>query len=99
MFEQARWTGAPGGEQKRRRIVSIEVQCPNPLCAKVHRVKNRWAGRRGTCPDCGTVIQVPDPIATPPMLAPTEKSYQAPAEADATFVDEMQPQAMDFELP
>jgi hypothetical protein len=45
--------------------VSIEVECPNPDCAKVHRVKNRWAGKRGTCPDCGTIIEVPGGTPVP----------------------------------
>jgi hypothetical protein len=43
----------------------IKVQCPNPACGKVHTVKNRWAGKTGTCPDCGAVISVPN-ATTPP---------------------------------
>jgi outer membrane biosynthesis protein TonB len=48
--------------------VSIEVQCPNPDCAKVHRVKNRWAGKRGTCPDCGAIIEVPGGTPAPAAM-------------------------------
>jgi hypothetical protein len=71
--------------------VSIEVHCPNPACARVHRVKNRWAGKRGTCPDCGAVIKVPDP----------SKALQAPPrpEEEATVAHEMPAEAMEFALP
>ena len=41
------------------------MQCPNPACGKVHAVKNRWAGKTGTCPDCGAAISVPN-ATTPP---------------------------------
>jgi hypothetical protein len=79
--------------------VSIEVQCPNPRCAKVHRVKNRWAGKRGTCPDCGTIIQVPLPSAASPPPLPAGKADRTTAEVVATVSDEMPPQALEFALP
>jgi hypothetical protein len=80
--------------QPRRRLVSIEVQCPNPQCALVHRVKNRWAGRRGTCPACGSVIQVPGPA---PVAPPGQEEPRLPA-AGQNATQELRPQAMEFEL-
>jgi hypothetical protein len=77
--------------------VSIEVQCPNPDCAKVHRVKNRWAGKRGTCPDCGAVIRVPDPSAARPT--PAEGAPRRADDPEAAAAREMAPQAMEFALP
>lgn len=37
----------------------IEVHCPNPICARVHVVKNRYAGMRGRCPSCKAWMYVP----------------------------------------
>ena len=37
----------------------IEAHCPNPTCARVHQVKNRYAGMRGKCPACGSWMYVP----------------------------------------
>jgi hypothetical protein len=73
--------------------VSIPVQCPNPACGKTHRVKNRWAGKRGTCPDCGTVIEVPGvPLAQPVASAPSHSAASAqemrPLSADITAAAE-----------
>lgn len=48
----------------------IEVHCPNPACARVHAVKNRYAGMRGKCPACGSWMYVPDTGALPSMAAP-----------------------------
>jgi hypothetical protein len=53
--------------------MSIEVRCPNPDCAGVHKVKNKYAGMRGKCPDCGTWMLIP-------RLAPASRSVPAPAE-------------------
>ena len=49
----------------------IEVHCPNPVCARIHHVKNRYAGMRGHCPACKAWMYVPtangmDSVATPP---------------------------------
>jgi hypothetical protein len=71
--------------------VSIEVQCPNPDCAKVHRVKNRWAGRRGTCPDCGAIIEVP---GTPPPVprrkpAPLPEPEPEPVAAEVAVEEDV----------
>jgi hypothetical protein len=75
--------------------MSIPVQCPNPACAKTHRVKNRWAGKRGTCPDCGSVIEVPgvplaQSVASVPGPGATPDSYAEdirPLSADITEED------------
>jgi hypothetical protein len=43
----------------------IEVHCPNPVCARVHQVKNQYAGARGKCPACGSWMYVPASGAMP----------------------------------
>lgn len=48
----------------------IEVHCPNPVCARVHLVKNRYAGMRGKCPACNYWMYVPQQGAMPSMAAP-----------------------------
>jgi hypothetical protein len=70
--------------------MSIAVQCPNPSCGKVHRVKNRWAGKRGTCPDCGAIIAVPD-NAGQPAHPPAGNGAPAPSE-------EMRPLSVDMQI-
>jgi hypothetical protein len=68
----------------------IKVQCPNPACGKVHAIKSRWAGRTGSCPECGTTISVPNSTAprtgdrTSPALGPSrkEEGNSRAAEAD-----------------
>ena len=50
----------------------IEVHCPNPGCARVHRVKDRYAGQRGKCPLCAHWMYVPGAVvaASPPARWP-----------------------------
>src|SRR5436309_1301759 len=43
--------------------MSISIACPN--CGKALRVKDEWAGRRATCPGCGTTFPVPGTAAAP----------------------------------
>jgi hypothetical protein len=42
--------------------MSIEVQCPNPDCAKVYKAKDKYAGLQCYCPDCRAIMDVP-PLA------------------------------------
>lgn len=37
----------------------IAAHCPNPACARVHQVKNKYAGMRGKCPVCGSWMYIP----------------------------------------
>lgn len=67
--------------------MSIVVECPNPDCGKTHRVKNSWAGRRGTCPDCGAVIEVPVPEGTP-MPRPKAPNARKPKLAPEQVAEE-----------
>jgi hypothetical protein len=46
----------------------IEVHCPNPVCAHVHLVKNRYAGMRGKCPVCSSWMYVPVGLQMPSMI-------------------------------
>ncbi len=48
----------------------IEVHCPNPQCAKVHLVKDKYAGMRGKCPACASWMYIPR--STPPAVAELE---------------------------
>jgi hypothetical protein len=48
----------------------IEVHCPNPVCARVHNVKNKYAGMRGKCPACGSWMYIPKTGAMPSIVAP-----------------------------
>jgi hypothetical protein len=45
--------------------MSIQVQCPNPDCGKVHKAKDKYAGLQCYCPDCRTVMEVPAGPAAP----------------------------------
>jgi hypothetical protein len=79
----------PRNEEGAAQVPAIKVRCPNPACGKVHAVKKRWAGKTGTCPDCGTPISVPNAAAPPPGDLPSrvpgqqrEKSGRRAADVD-----------------
>src|SRR5437588_9164085 len=40
--------------------MSIRVTCE---CGKELRVKDEYAGKRGKCPSCGKILQIPQPEA------------------------------------
>jgi hypothetical protein len=61
----------------------IEVHCPNPGCAKVHLVKDKYAGMRGKCPACDSWMYIPREAAAT-MIAPR------PAELEAAAVKKRQ---------
>ncbi len=48
-----------GPTRERVLVMAIEVHCPNPACARIHKVKNRYSGMRGQCPDCKSWMYVP----------------------------------------
>jgi hypothetical protein len=49
----------------------VVVHCPSPACARVHRVKDKYAGLRGKCPACGAWMFVPAaPAPAAPAAAP-----------------------------
>jgi hypothetical protein len=48
----------------------IAVHCPNPACARVHQVKNKYAGMRGKCPACGSWMYIPVTGQMPSMVVP-----------------------------
>lgn len=54
----------------------IEVHCPNPNCARVHMVKNRYAGMRGKCPSCGSWMYVPHSGQMPSMGIPRPEGLE-----------------------
>jgi hypothetical protein len=62
----------------------IEVHCPNPACARVHAVKNRYAGMRGKCPACGSWMYVPEHGQLPSMIAPRPEGLEKAAWAPET---------------
>ena len=54
----------------------IEVHCPNPACARVHHVKNKYAGMRGKCPACESWMYISvNAVAMPsmPSMAPAAR--------------------------
>jgi hypothetical protein len=59
----------------------IEVHCPNPICARVHAVKTRYAGMRGKCPACGSWMYVPRTGFVPSMAAPRPEGLEESASA------------------
>ena len=58
--------------------MTIEVKCPNPDCAKVFKVKDELAGKKGKCSQCGTAIHVPAaaPSGTPAGTQEQAKAFQ-----------------------
>ena len=64
--------------------MSIQVQCVQ--CGASHQVNDRLAGRRVRCPECDTVIHVPELEAAPEPadLAPLEPE---PVESEAVAVE------------
>lgn len=52
--------------------MAIETHCPNPKCARLHRVKDRYAGMRGKCPRCGSWMYVPKLAAPVEQVTPSE---------------------------
>lgn len=54
----------------------IEVHCPNPGCAKVHLVKNSYAGKRGKCPACGSWMLIPASGMMPSTIAPRPQGLE-----------------------
>lgn len=54
----------------------IEVHCPNPSCARVHLVKNRYAGMRGRCPACKSWMYVPKSGFLPSMATPRPEGLE-----------------------
>ncbi len=59
----------------------IEVHCPNPACARMHWVKDKYAGRRGRCPACQSWMYVPREAVpeTMPTLPPQGFGWPAAA--------------------
>ncbi len=59
----------------------IEVHCPNPNCARIHLVKNRYAGMRGKCPACAAWMYVPVVGNMPSLVTPRPPELEAAAAA------------------
>jgi hypothetical protein len=55
--------------------MSIQVQCPNPNCGKLHKAKDKYAGLRCYCPACRAVMAVP----ARPAAAPRAETRRAAA--------------------
>jgi hypothetical protein len=56
----------------------IEVHCPNPACARIHIVKNKYAGMRGRCPACQSWMYIPVTGAMPSMNVPRPAAVEEP---------------------
>jgi hypothetical protein len=59
-------------------VMPIEVHCPNPQCAKVHLVKDKYAGMRGKCPACSAWMYIPK-TAAPTMIVPRPEALEEAA--------------------
>jgi len=57
--------------------MAIPVQCP--ACGKTLNVKDEMAGKRGKCPQCGNIIEVPRPGAIPQAPAPPAPEAPQPS--------------------
>jgi len=55
--------------------LAITVKCTG--CGKTLKVKDELAGKRGKCPGCGTIIQIPKAPAAPPASPSTEQEQGA----------------------
>jgi hypothetical protein len=63
--------------------MGIEARCPN---GHQVRVKDRFAGRKAYCPECGSTFRVPLPGATPTLPAATPTlPAAAVVSLDATY--------------
>jgi uncharacterized protein YxjI len=63
--------------------VPIQVQCANPACAKVLRVKDELAGKTVKCPACQAALPIPKAGAAAPAAKPAAKPAAAPAQKPA----------------
>jgi hypothetical protein len=78
--------------------MSIEVQCPNPDCGKVHKAKDKYAGMPCYCPDCRAIMDVP-PLPGH-ASAPTFEPFAADASlAEAPAHDTSEEHAAGDEAP
>lgn len=59
----------------------IELTCQ---CGKAFKVKDELAGKRGRCPVCGTVMQVPDAPVFIPIQAPARPTPKPAKVSNAT---------------
>ena len=50
--------------------MSIRVKCPE--CQRVLEAKDRYAGKRAECPDCGKPLTIPNPSEESPTTAEGE---------------------------
>jgi len=67
--------------------MSIDVTCGG--CGKLLHVPEKAAGRKGKCPHCGAVVQVP-PLDAPPIIEAAlvgEPSVEEPSPARAAAAD------------
>ena len=55
--------------------MAIEFGCPS--CQQMVRVADAAAGKKGKCPRCGTIVQIPGPAAAAPVVAAAPKPKPA----------------------
>src|SRR5690242_5396932 len=65
----------------------FKVQCPNPACGKVHTAKTSWAGRKGTCRDCGAALIIPNVPASRTGDVTAGASSSSPKEGRSRAAD------------
>src|SRR5262249_54750819 len=57
-------------------------------CAKIHLVKNKYAGKRGKCPACGSWMIIPTTGLMPSMMAPRPAELGQAAAAAGAWTEE-----------
>lgn len=74
--------------------MAIQFNCP--YCTVTIQVPDQAAGKKGTCPQCGTKVVVPVPKNSPPAeVAPAPQAFAPPPPAPV-FAPQMAPQPQPF---
>lgn len=74
--------------------MAIQFNCP--YCTVTIQVPDQAAGKKGTCPQCGTKIVVPIPKNAPPSEAASAPPAFAPPPPAPMFAPQAAPQQMPF---
>ncbi|MBC7820515.1 MAG: hypothetical protein IAG10_26825 [Planctomycetaceae bacterium] len=75
--------------------MAIQFNCP--YCTVTIQVPDQAAGKKGTCPQCGTKVVVPMPKNAPPVeAAPAPPAFVPPPPPAPVFAPNAVPQQMPF---
>jgi hypothetical protein len=71
--------------------MAINVRCPNDACGKMLSVRDDFAGKTGKCPNCGTLMPIPDAAGEEPIAAVLDTETEAAAKSPPTAPAEEEP--------